>query len=256
MSVHSGGRRLLIEQALSEFGQVNLRELAQRFEVSDETIRRDLEILSDQGKAKRVYGGAVSVQTVLESQLSERMKINGEEKRKMAQLALNHIPEGAFTIFLDSGSSTAYFAEMLPDRADLLLVTNSAAIAAAVATRTRNLKVHLIGGTVRESTLATVGAMTVQAVRALHPDLTFLGANGMDLLDGYTTPDIEEAAVKRAMVQCSRQAVVLADADKFGHTSTVKFAAPGEIEMLISDQRLAELAGKDLEKLAKEVFLA
>ncbi|WP_160115392.1 DeoR/GlpR family DNA-binding transcription regulator [Varibaculum vaginae] len=256
MPVHSGGRRLLIEQALCEFGQVNLKELAQRFKVSDETIRRDLEILSDQGKVKRVYGGAVSVQKVPESQLAERMKINGEEKRKIARLALSHIPEGAFTVFLDSGSSTAYFAELLPDRADLLLVTNSAAIATAVAARTRRLKVHLIGGTVRESTLATVGALTVQAVRSLHPDLTFLGSNGFDPLDGYTTPDIEEAAVKRAMVQCSRRAVVLADAGKYGHTSTVQFAAPDEIEMLISDQRLAKIAGKDLKKLAKDVFLA
>ena len=78
----------------------------------------------------------------------------------------------------------------------------------------------------------------------------------MDPLDGYTTADLEEAAVKRAMVQSSNRCLMLADSDKYGHTATVQFASPGEIEILISDQRLKEIAGKDLEKLAKKVFLA
>lgn len=256
MPVHSGGRRVQIEQTLAQFGQVSMRDLANRFEVSDETIRRDLDILAEQGKAKRVYGGAVTTREIAESQLAERMKINSEQKQKIAQLALSYIPEGAFTVFIDAGSSTAYFAKLLPDRADLLVITNSAAIASAIGAASRSLKIHLIGGMLRESTLATVGALAVQSVRAIRPDLTILGTNGMDPLDGYTTADLEEAAVKRAMVQSSHRCLMLADSDKYGHTATVQFASPGEIEILISDKRLNEIAGKDLEKLAKKVFLA
>lgn len=255
MPAHSEGRRLLIEQALSEAGQVSVLELAARFEVSDETIRRDLEILADEGKARRVYGGAVSTRSLPESQLAERMTINGESKKRIARLAVTRIREGELSIFLDSGSSTAYLAELLPDRENLSVFTNCVAIAASLGARTNKMPIYLLGGRVREVTLATVGSETTLVLSRLHPDIAFMGTNGFSVGDGYTTPDAEEAAAKTMMVQNSRLTVMLADADKFGRTSTVSFAQPHQIDQLISDETLADMAGEVLKQLAKEVFL-
>lgn len=256
MPTHSEGRRLLIAQMLGETGQVSVLELSRHFEVSDETIRRDLEILADEGKARRVYGGAVSTRAVPESQFADRMNLNATEKRDIAAVALTRLREGDLSIFLDAGSSTAYLAELLPDRGNLSVFTNSVVLAANLGARTSKMSIQLLGGRMRGVTLSTVGSETVKTLSRLRVDIAFLGSNGMTVEDGYTTPDVEEAAVKNTMVENSQLTIMLADADKYGHVSTVNFASPHQIDQLISNQTLAKMAGDDMKQLAKEVFLA
>lgn len=255
MPAHSEGRRLLIEQSLSETGQVSVLDLSRRFEVSDETIRRDLEILADEGKARRVYGGAVSTRPVPESRFADRMNINAAEKRDIAQLAVTRLREGELSIFLDAGSSTAYLAELLPDRESLSVFTNSVVLAANLGARTTKMSIYLLGGRLRGFTLSAVGSETIKTLARLRADIAFMGSNGMTVEEGYTTPDVEEAAVKNAMVENSRLTIMLADADKYGHISPVNFAYPHQIDQLISNQALAMMAGKEMKQLAKEVFL-
>ena len=229
-------RHQAIAELVASRGRVSVTELADHFDVTTETVRRDLSTLERLKLLRRVHGGAVSVRslTMLEAQLPERDLEHATEKQRIAEAALELLPPDGCTMILDAGSTTARLAQLLPSSAQWTVITNAVPIAALLAPLP-HVDLQLLPGRVRSATQAAVGHATVMALREFRADLAFVGTNGITLGHGLSTPDAEEAATKRAMVESAQRVVTLADASKVGQERTVRFAALSEIDVLVTD---------------------
>ena len=236
-------RQRLVAARVAEAGRVSVTELAERFSVTTETVRRDLAALEAAGVLRRVHGGAVPADraSTAETALFERQVTNLAEKQRMAEAAAALITASrAGSILLDAGSSTEAIAERLVgSRADngreLVVMTNALPIADKLAAEP-GLAVHLLGGRIRPVTRAAVGQATIDAVERLRPDLAFVGANGVHPSFGISTPDAEEAAVKAAFVRSARRVVVIADHTKFNVETLVQFGRLDQLDTLVTDR--------------------
>lgn len=231
-------RQQQILQAVEEDGRVSVSALAHRFGVATETVRRDLDALSAAGLLTRVHGGAIPSRSGEEPDLPTRLSTNTAAKRRIARAAAAFLPEGSDpTVLLDAGSTTIELVPHLEGRG-LHVVTNAlpvaeAALAADVA------DVDILPGRVRGLTHAAVGVDTVRALQRIHPDVAFIGCNGMGHA-GITTPDPDEAATKTAMMAAASRCIVVADSSKADLVQLVTFAELGDIDVLVSDSSLSD----------------
>jgi DeoR family transcriptional regulator, fructose operon transcriptional repressor len=246
--------QLIVARARSQ-GRVDVAALAAELGVTPETVRRDLTSLERQGLLRRVHGGAIPVERLgFEPAVGQRAERNVEEKDRIAKAAIAELPvEGA--ILLDSGTTTARIAEMLPLDCELTVVTNSLPIALTLSVRP-NLQVLITGGRVRSRTLAGVGDWTGNALATVRVDVAFLGANGVSVSHGLTTPDQAEAAAKRAMIRAARRPVVVADHSKLGADYFARFGEVTEIDTLITDTGADDDLVADLESAGLRVVRA
>ncbi len=218
-------------------GRVSVAQAAEAHRVTPETIRRDLAALDSRGLLRRVHGGAVPTESLrlVELGVAERSGSRAGEKSRIARAALAHLPIGpGSTIALDAGTTTAGLASILPVDTELTIVTGSMHIATVSSQRCPG-PVQLIGGRVRGLTQTTVGAEAVATLAGLRVDVAFIGTNGATARHGFSTPDAEEAAVKRAIVSAARRVVVLADSSKFGVEYLRSFATLADIDVLVTD---------------------
>ncbi|GAA3763461.1 DeoR family fructose operon transcriptional repressor [Spinactinospora alkalitolerans] len=247
-------QRLILERARRE-GRVDVAQLASEFEVTYETIRRDLTALERHGVLRRVHGGAIPVERLgFEPTLTVRDSVMTEEKERIAKAALAELPdEGA--ILLDAGSTTGRLAEQLPTDRELTVVTNSVSIALTLTPRT-NINLMLLGGRLRTRTQATVDGWALQALEETFVDVAFMATNGVSAERGLTTPDTAEAMVKRAMIRSARRAVLLADHTKVGNDHFTRFATVDDVDCIITDTGLAAGLGDELSALGPRVVMA
>ncbi|HET9656186.1 MAG TPA: DeoR/GlpR family DNA-binding transcription regulator [Kineosporiaceae bacterium] len=227
-------RQQAILDLARDAGRVDVTSLAARFEVTPETIRRDLTALERQRLLRRTHGGAVPVERLdFEPGLADRENRYVEEKRRIARAALAELPaEG--TVLLDAGTTTAALARLIPDDRELTVVTNGLSVAVALVTRP-NVTVHVLGGRVRGRTMATVDDWARRDLAEVYVDVAFLGTNGVSVARGLTTPDLAEAAVKSAMIAAARRTVVLADHTKFATEHFARFGDLPDVDVLITD---------------------
>ena len=227
-------------------GRVDVNALAELLGVTPETVRRDLTTLERHGLLRRVHGGAIPVEKLgFEPRLDERQERYTAEKERIAKTAVDELPaEGV--ILLDAGSTTQLLAENLPRDRELTVVTNSIAVATVVAKRD-NLSLYLLGGRVRGRTLAAVGEWATHALGGIHVDVAFVGTNGLSVRRGLTTPDQDEAMVKRAMVTAARRVVVLCDHTKIGTDHFAQFAPLDAVDTVITDIGLDAETAADIE---------
>ena len=244
-------------QLVTEHGRLSVNDLAEQFRVTTETVRRDLSALERLGLVRRLHGGAVPSDTlaVIESGLLERDQTHPAEKERIARAALGLLPPAGSTVVIDAGSTTSRFASRLPRDHRLTVVTHAVPIAARLA-GSPQIDLHLLPGRVRRTTHAAVGSDTVEALRMLRADVVFLGTNGITADHGLSTPDHDEAAAKRAMVQGARQVVVLCDASKVGVESAVRFAGLDELDVLVTDDGAPEQTLERIEDAGVEVVIA
>lgn len=236
-------------------GRVEVAELAEVFDVTPETVRRDLTALERAGLLRRVHGGAIVVDLFgFEPALAVRESVQTTEKSHIAHAALAFLPEEG-AIALDAGSSTFRLAEVLPADRELTVVTNSLPIASLLAGR-KELTVHLVGGRVRGRTQATVDHAALEYLRTVFVDVAFLGTNGFSIERGLTTPDSAEGAVKSAFVASARRSVLLADHTKFGTDHFAHFADLAEIDVIVSDSELPDEAATELAAAGPQVVRA
>ena len=223
-------------------GRVDVARLAADLDVTAETVRRDLTVLERHGLVRRVHGGAIPVERLgFEPAVSEREGVLAAEKERIAKAALDELPDGG-AIALDAGTTTVRLAELLPHDRELTVVTHALPVATVLATRA-NITLHLAGGTLRGRTLAAVGSWAERSLADVRVDVAFLGTNGLTAEHGLTTPDLAEAAVKRALVASARRAVVLADHTKVGRTDLAIVAPLAAVYAIVTDSGLdAELA--------------
>lgn len=255
MSLYAEERQQrILTQARAE-GRVEVAALAEALEVTQETVRRDLDRLERQGLVRRVHGGAIPTGRLdFEPGLNHRDATASSEKARMARVAVGLLPREG-TVLLDAGTSTARVAAALPDDSRLTVVTNALPIATQLATRP-TLTVHLVGGRVRGQTLAAVDAWALETLRRVTVDVAVLGTNGISVRRGLTTPDVSEAGVKSAMVAAGRRVVLLADSSKYGNDQFSQFATLSEIDVVVSDAGLDDEAHAAIAREGPEVMLA
>lgn len=230
--------QLIVQMARTE-GRVDVGALAAELDVTPETVRRDLTTLERQGVLRRVHGGAIPVERLgFEPSLADRDSRMQAEKERIAKAALDEVPAGG-TILLDAGTTVARLAEVLPDDRTLVVVTNGLPTAMRLVLRL-NVTVFMIGGRVRGQTMAAVDEWAVSALRETFVDVAFIGTNGLSAERGLTTPDVAEAAVKRAMLASARRRVILADHTKVGSDHFARFGQLCDVDVLITDSGLDE----------------
>ncbi|MFG6401706.1 MULTISPECIES: DeoR/GlpR family DNA-binding transcription regulator [unclassified Microbacterium] len=255
-------RHELITHLLREEGRVSVVDLASRFAVTTETVRRDLALLEEDGMLRRVHGGAVAAgrSSTVETPVAERLLRHGDAKRAIGVRALDALEPGFHgSIYLDAGTTTAAVAAALPAHllrsgATAEVVTHSMTIAHGLAGT--DLGLTVIGGRVRGLTAAAVGAETVGTIRTLRPDVAFIGTNGVSGAFGLSTPDPDEAAVKAAIISAARRVIVVADAEKFGAELLVRFAGLSDVDVLVADAAPPSALTTSLSDAGAELWLA
>lgn len=236
-------------------GRVEVRELAEVLEVTQETVRRDLSTLERRGLLRRFHGGAIPVERLgFEPAVAEREALMAGQKERIAKAALDELPDGG-TVILDAGTTTARLAELLPEDRELTVVTHGLPIALILAGRPQT-SVYLLGGAIRGRTLAAVGTWTERDVRDIFVDVAFLGINGLTVEQGLTTPDLVEAGVKRALVAAARRTVVLADHTKIGRSEFAQVAPLSAVDTVITDSGLEPELAEEIEAAGPHVVRA
>ncbi|WP_406414204.1 DeoR/GlpR family DNA-binding transcription regulator [Streptomyces halstedii] len=236
-------------------GRVDVLSLAEEFQVTAETIRRDLKALDRAGLLRRVHGGAIPAGRLgFEPDLAERDVVAADEKDRIAAAALGELPaEG--NVIIDAGTTTARLAAALPLGSVLTVVTHALPVAARLADHP-GISLHLVGGRVRHRTRAAVDAWALSAYSQINADVVFLATNGFSLQGGLTTPDLAEAAVKRAVISAARRVVLLADSAKFGQEHFARFGDLDGIDLLITDTGLSPETALSIESRGTEVVRA
>ncbi|WP_454158982.1 DeoR/GlpR family DNA-binding transcription regulator [Microbacterium lacticum] len=255
-------RQQLIEHLVTAEGRVAVVDLARRFGVTTETVRRDLDQLESTGVVRRVHGGAVprTRASTAEPSLAERSAQSSEAKLAIARRALDAVPaDFDGSVYLDAGTTTTAIAHLLAQRPAglraLEVVTHSMTVAHLLA-GAPGLSLTAIGGRVRGLTAAAVGAQTVDTISRLRPDIAFVGTNGLSAGFGLSTPDPDEAAVKRAIIGAARRTFVVADAAKHDAELLVSFAALGQVDVLVSDVAPEGALADALDEADAEVWVA
>ncbi len=225
-------------------GVIRIEEICSQLKVSPATVRRDLDQLEESGAIRRVHGGAVSVESRLEEPLfDDKASIAAREKHHIAEAALQFIAPGD-TIYLDGGSTVLEFAQLLHDRTNLTVVTNS--LRAAHELAGRGPRLILIGGELRRLSQTIVGPLTRCVLRELHVDKAFMGTIGLSLKEGMTTTDPGEAYTKELVMSQARQVILLADSGKAGKVAFARAGGLENIHVLVTDKQLDKHFAKEL----------
>lgn len=223
-------RRRLILDVLTRDGRAVAAELARLWEVSEDTIRRDMRDMASAGLLKRVHGGALPVAAPLPD-LSARRQIATEEKRRLAAAAVRLIAPGQ-VVFLDGGTTTAEIVRQIPLDMPLTVVTHAPTIAAELE-RHMAIEVVLIGGRLYRHSMVAVGPTALGAIERIRPDVFFLGATAAHPTEGLSTGDFEEAAIKRRILERSLASYCPLTADKLESVSPFSIAALASLTGLI-----------------------
>ncbi|WP_078133949.1 DeoR/GlpR family DNA-binding transcription regulator [Staphylococcus aureus] len=212
MMIITEKRHELILEELSHKDFLTLQELIDRTGCSASTIRRDLSKLQQLGKLQRVHGGAMLKENrMVEANLTEKLATNLDEKKMIAKIAANQINDNE-CLFIDAGSSTLELIKYIQAK-DIIVVTNG--LTHVEALLKKGIKTIMLGGQVKENTLATIGSSAMEILRRYCFDKAFIGMNGLDIELGLTTPDEQEALVKQTAMSLANQSFVLIDHSKF-----------------------------------------
>lgn len=244
-------RRQHILELIQHQGRALVSDLSEQLNISQITIRKDLDYLQSKGVIQRSHGGALRVQSsaLIDPTLQEKQKHNFREKERIAAAATKMVEEGQCVI-LDSGTTTTAVAERLKRFKQLTVITNAVNIAAELAGT--DFEVILVGGTLRKNSFSLVGPLAEDNLEEMHADILFLGVDGFDLEVGITTPNFLESRVNRAMVKAARQVVAVCDSSKFNRRSLSRIAPPGAIHHVITDQNLP----KDIQEALRAMGIA
>ncbi|MGC4932708.1 DeoR/GlpR family DNA-binding transcription regulator [Gordonia sp. DT30] len=250
------------QQAIAELvrsnGRASVNALADRFEVTSETVRRDLAGLERAGHLQRVHGGAVRpglIAIVDEQGIDEREATHIDQKAAIGRAAIRFLPGDGGSVALDAGTTTYQAALNLPADRRLSVVTSSLPLATLLCGHAA-VTLHLAGGRVRRLTQAAVGAETVARLEQFRVSVAFIGTNGISEGAGLSTPDPDEAAVKSALVHSAQRVVVLADSSKMNREDFAGFAALDDVDVLITDAGIDPAFSAVLSARGIEVVIA
>jgi len=244
--VKTGPRRQQILNLLEETGSLDVGDLADRFAVSVVTIRKDLDDLEREGLLQRTFGGAVfSHRSRFNKSFLERAGLHRREKRAIAAAALDYVKDGD-TIILDAGTTTLALAQLLKQQVkSAFIITCSVPVALELSSA--GYDILLLGGMVRNKSLALLGRETLAVLDRYRADKAFLGSSGFTAENGHTTPNSDDAQIKEAIMRVSEEIYVLVDSSKYGDQCLTRFAHLRDVDLTITDSRLSKNKAKALE---------
>lgn len=242
--------KFILEQ-LSIDQKVHLTALSELLKVSEDTIRRDLKELADQGLLKAVRGGAVP-HSPTPHHFSDRLKYQTENKQRIARKALSLLQNGQIVIF-DGGTSALAVAAILPQELKITVVTNSFPIATMLEEHP-NSEVLFAGGRLYKNAFVTVGSATVRFFENIKADLCFMGICSIHPTLGVTTIHYEEGEVKKAMVEGSRQVVALAPSERLNTAESFYICPLNDLDTIITDSSPEDAAFEPFQKAGIRVL--
>jgi DeoR/GlpR family transcriptional regulator of sugar metabolism len=250
-------RQALILERVREDGGVRVSDLVRDLGVSDMTIRRDLELLHDQGLVVKVHGGAMALpgSAQFEPGFAAKSTLQQVEKAAIADAAVGYVEPGN-AIGLSAGTTTYAIARRLVDIPGLTVVTNSPRAADILHEAGRSDQTIILTGGVRTPSDALVGPFAVAALRSVHLDLVMMGVHGMDEHSGFTSPNLLEAETDRTLVEAGRRLVVVADHTKWGVVGLSSIARLDQADVLITDGHLGPEAREILASRVRELVEA
>ncbi|WP_010097738.1 DeoR/GlpR family DNA-binding transcription regulator [Ornithinibacillus scapharcae] len=241
-------RRSWVLQKIQVEGKVEIDQLSAELDVSPMTIRRDLDLLEEEGKVIRVHGGAVGTKPLItETPFFAKESRNTDQKRFIAKKALSYVKDGQ-TILLDSGTTTLELARLLKSHSNLTIITNDIKIAAELVDS--KLKVIITGGELQNDVGALFGPQTHHFLKNIHVDIFFLGAHAIHHETGITSPTFEKSLVKQLMMDAAERTLLLADSSKIGERAFSKVCDLSDLSGFITDE---DIPAEDRMKLAESI---
>jgi DeoR family glycerol-3-phosphate regulon repressor len=235
-------------------GKVTVEGLATHFDVTVQTIRRDLSELDEARHLSRVHGGAVLASGTTNVAYGERRTYLAEEKAAMARLCAAQIPNEC-SVFLNIGTSTEAVAAELLGHKNLLVVTNNMNVAHTL-DRNPDCEVIVTGGTLRRGDGGLIGAMTVDAIRRFRFDYAVMGCSALDPAGDVLDYDIQEVGVSQAIIAQTRAPILVADHSKFQRSAPGRICSLADMHAFITDRALPAPLATSCEKWDTEVLLA
>lgn len=246
-------RREKILQYLYKDNLIKVAEIKDVFNVSAETIRRDLEYLENEGLLKKVYGGAVLPKKSLEPSYQTRKIKNLKEKKEIAARTVELIKNGD-AIIIDLGTTTLEVAKRLNTKKDLTVITNSIKVALEI--DLQNNKVILIGGYLREGELSVSGFLTERNLQHFNVDKCIIGVGGISLDGGITDYHVEESQTRKLMISQAETVIAVTDFSKFGIKAFTNICATEDIDILITDHHIEQKTIKQYQERGVKVIVA
>src|ERR1700756_2026227 len=239
-------RRQQTVNLLEETGTLNVGELADRFGVSVVTIRKDLDELEAEGLLERTFGGAVfSHRSRFNKSFLHRTMEHRQEKHAIAAAALEYVQNGD-TIILDAGTTTLALAQLLKRHVKSVFII-TCSVPAALELSSAGYDILLLGGMIRNKSLALLGRETLWMLDRYRADKAFLGSSGFTIEKGHTTPNPDDAQIKEALIRIADKTHILVDSSKYGHDCLTSFAQLRDVYLTITDNGLARSQAKALE---------
>lgn len=232
-------RRELIREELITHGTVYVSELAKKYSVTYETIRKDLAFLEEKGVLIKSHGGGTLKQTILEHPFQVREKENISLKKDIAKKAIDIIPENS-SLIIGTGSTTLELAKLISFKSGFKIFTDSLPVASLLI-QSEN-QVFLFGGELRKKSSSVYGGWTISMINEIQVDMCFLGTDGFSSINGPTSPSSSDAFIDKAIIAHSDKKYILGDHTKFKRKSIFKICDWTEITALISNG----LADKEL----------
>ncbi|WP_136247697.1 DeoR/GlpR family transcriptional regulator [Halomonas borealis] len=224
-------------------GYASIEQLTEHFSVTPQTIRRDLNQLSEEGQLRRVHGGAGLESSTVNTAYSMRKSLNLEAKQRIATLLARHIPDHA-SLFINIGTSNEVIAEALLDHHALEIITNNLNVA-AILQRKEDFNVIVAGGQVRSRDGGIIGEATIDFINQFKVDFGIIGISGIDEDGSLLEFDYQEVRVAQAIIHNSRQVFLAADHSKFQRNPVVRQGNLAQLDALFTDrqpsERIAEL---------------
>ena len=230
-----------------------IHELAEKFHVSEATVRRDLDELDQQGALRRTHGGAIKVDrsTAYESMHSEKIGLLTDEKRRIAEYAAQLVHPGD-TVMIDSGTTTFFIAQALSHHENLTLITNDLYIAYQTPLHPSSTMI-VTGGMRRQGYQELVGTIAENFIRDAHVDVAFVGVDGIDLTGGATIANYPEVGGKKLMLHSATRSVIAVDHTKFGRVALARICDLSEVSMILTDKGVESEVLSRLKKLSVKV---
>ena len=229
-------RRNAILAKLSTNGKVIVSELSEEFDVTEETIRRDLEKLDKEGLAKKTYGGAVINQSLnTDLPYHVRKRSNVEQKEMIAEKIAQMIHDGDY-VMLDASSTAIYVTKYIKNLKNITLITNSVETLIELADKP-DWKVLSTGGSLKKGSLSLVGASAERMIRCFHVDLAVCSSKGLDINMGITDSNEKDSEIKRAIFDSATRKVLAVDSSKFDKISFVRVGNIGDVDVIVTDKK-------------------
>jgi DeoR/GlpR family transcriptional regulator of sugar metabolism len=246
-------RKQLILNRLKRDGQIIAKDLSQELELSEDTIRRDLRELAQEGLLQRVHGGALPVSPAI-ADFAAREQIATAAKTAIGRAAAQMIQPGNVVI-VDGGTTAVQLVRHLNPELEATIVTHSPTIAVELVQHP-HIDVVLLGGKLFKHSVVAVGAATIEAIARIRADLYFMGATGIHAEVGLSTGDLEESHVKRALIASAAETIVLASSEKLNAASKYVIAPITQISGLITEKAVPTSVTAQFSKLGLSVTRA